>query len=130
MGYARTIPRDLFNEANLLKCYGQIYLNLEPLQARGVKAALVEQDGDPYMDEWSIRDGFQIEQDESDGSIWVANVLLIVRGNALRLRRPLNSRDPWPLWACPDEDNEIRVFDPLTSDGKFSPEMLILLSGA
>ena len=31
MSYPRVIPRDLFNEASLLKCYGQVYLKLEEL---------------------------------------------------------------------------------------------------
>ncbi len=33
--YARVIPRDLFNEANLLKCFGNLYLRLEVFEPSG-----------------------------------------------------------------------------------------------
>jgi hypothetical protein len=34
MGYTRVIPRDLFNEANLLKCIGGLYIALEHVESR------------------------------------------------------------------------------------------------
>ncbi len=58
MAYLRVIPRDLFNEGNLLKCLGRIYINLESLP--GISAELVETGGP-----------FHIEQNEDDGSIYV-----------------------------------------------------------
>lgn len=109
--YFREIPRDLFNEGNLLKCYGQIYLNLEKLH---VNASL-------EIDE---NNGFVIGQDQSDGSISLLNVKLIVRDEIIKLHRPLNSRKAFPLQAQISEDEEISVFD---EDGSFTREMLDFL---
>jgi hypothetical protein len=110
--YYRVIPRDLFNEANLLKCYGQIYLNLERLNLPGVE--LVHDD-----------EAFDIEQSCDDGSTFIVNVALMVRGFHAPLFRPLNSRDAWPLYMATDED-DIAVFN---DDGAFSEEMLRFLNG-
>lgn len=108
MTYVRVIPRDLFNEGNLLKCYGQLYLNLEKM---GMEDCLVYEDGGP----------FQVIQDQSDGSTYLSNVRLIVRGEVIPLRRPLNSRDPYPLYADIDPENEpIPVFN---DAGDFSADM-------
>lgn len=112
MSYQRVIPRDLFNEANLLKCLGQLYLELERY---GMEAAL-----HPY-DELS---GWTISQNSADGSIQVDNIQFWVRGKLVKLTRPLNSRQPYPLWAYPDEETEIAVF---TTAGKLSPMMVRFL---
>lgn len=115
MSYARVIPRDLFNEASLLKCLGKLVICLDN-----------ERCGAAFDDANFDRpsEGFQIEQDPSDGSISVENLPLIVRGVAYPLFRPLNSRAPWPLWcrspfACDEED--IRVF---TDEGELSADFL------
>ena len=93
MSYQRVIPRDLFNEGNLLKCLGQLYLELERLNLPDVTLA---HDGE----------AFEIEQDESDGSLSVANVAVIFQGERLgQLVRPLNSRAPFPLWLRTDDDD-------------------------
>lgn len=112
--YTREIPRDLFNEANLLKCYGKIYLELERLGLRGVE--LVHAGAEPFM----------AAQDASDGSTYLANVQLMVGGTEIHLRRPLNSRDAWPLYAQTFDGEEIDVFD---GAGNFTPEMVSLLRG-
>ena len=103
MSYIRVIPRDLFNEGNLLKCYGRLYLNLE----------------------YEYGDSFEVVQDENDGSITLLYVKLVVRGQYYPLRRPLNSREAWPLYVIVD-DTEIAVFD---EHGAFTPEMLAFISG-
>lgn len=115
--YLRVIPRDLFNEGNLLKCYGQIYLNLERLN---VDAQL--------LDDGSLDDGspFRITQD-LDGNLTVLNVYLRVRGTRMPLRRPLNARSPYPLYMGFErygEEDELAVFN---DDGTFSKEMLDFL---
>lgn len=113
MSYFRVIPRDLFNEANLLKCYGNIYIQLERLNAEGVELL---HNGEP----------FEVEQDEHDGSTYVSNVDLVVRGVACQFRRPLNSREAWPLYMLTGDYEEISVFH---DDGSFSVEMLEFLEG-
>jgi hypothetical protein len=84
MNYYRVLPRDLFNEANLLKCLGRLSLLIH----------------DGKLPRWDcLHDGgaFDIEQDESDGSLFVKNVRFTVGGHPIHLYRPLNSREPWPL---------------------------------
>lgn len=116
MSYARVIPRDLFNEASLLKCLGKLALILMD------RPSSAELDEDQLLAE-----GFRIEQDESDGSIEVANLPFKVRGVPFRLYRPLNSREPWPLWcespfACDGEDIEV-----FTAEGQLTPTFLALI---
>lgn len=109
MSYSRVIPRDLFNEANLLKCYGQIFINLETSGLSHVE--LVHDDNT-----------FDVEQDESDGSLFIANVVLKVHGKPQKLRRPMNSREPWPLILVDLEDEvDIPVFN---DDGSFTEDLL------
>jgi hypothetical protein len=83
VSYHRVIPRDLFNEASLLKCYGRLWILLDQLGNQ--KAKLSEGSGKP----------FKIEQNEADG---------------VALHRPLNSRQAWPLYAVINTE-ECEVFD-------------------
>lgn len=103
MSYTRVIPRDLFNEANLLKCYGRLYICLE--RDFGELMHMGGEDG---------LERFDIVQRPEDGWTYIANIPLTVRGVSYRLVRPLNSREPWPLYAeeigNPDAD-PIEVFD-------------------
>jgi hypothetical protein len=115
MSYPRVIPRDLFNEANLLKCYGQIYIALETAKVQNVDVELLY-DGEP----------FDVQQDDSCGSTYVANVILKVRGISCKLQRPMNSREKWPLYLIGADEEETAVFD---DDGSFSSEMLEFLHG-
>lgn len=110
--YQRVIPRDLFNESNLLKCLGKLYLCLETVNLSGVE---LEHDGE----------AFDIDQDESTGGLFVRNVVLIVRGEKMNLWRPLNSRYAWPLYLTTSDDEEYSVFD---DEGDLSVEMLQFLS--
>lgn len=111
--YQRVIPRDLFNESNLLKCMGRIYILLETTDCSNVELT--------HDDE-----AFDIEQNQYTGGIYVRNVRLMVRGKHVHLERPLNSRGAWPLYATMEDDDEISVFD---DDGNFTQEMLAYLAG-
>lgn len=111
--YIRTIPRDLFCEADLLKMLGRLYI-------------LLENRADAGFDQETVP-VFDVRQDPSSGSISVANLTFSVRGRTYRLQRPLNSRQPWPLWLDDPEDadfEEVRVF---TEEGEIGPEMAELL---
>jgi hypothetical protein len=85
----RVLPRDAFNDANLLKCIGQLTLLIED----GKLDLTYEYDGEP----------FDIRQDESDGSTFVANISFYApsvdgcQGESIRHRRNMNSRSNWPL---------------------------------
>lgn len=119
MSYIRVIPRDLFNEANLLKCYGRLYICLERDFGE-----LVHMGGEDGLER------FDIVQRTDDGWTYIANIPLTVRGVSYRLVRPLNSREPWPLYAeeigNPDAD-PIEVFD---ADGELSQAFRYLLAGS
>lgn len=117
MTYARVIPRDLFNEADLLKCLGRLWILLD--ETRGHNARLGDAEGE--------HDGapFEIVQDESDGSLYVANVPFRIGCYEYTLTRPLNARAPWPLYIHRDFD-DIRVFD---EDGKLSGQFQAIIMG-
>lgn len=82
----RVLPRDAFNDANLLKCIAQLTMLIED-GAKEVDGLSFEYDGEP----------FDIQQDASDGSTYVANVQFFLKRHLVLMRRPLNSRDAWPL---------------------------------
>lgn len=93
----RVLPRDAFNDANLLKCIGQLTLLIE----EGRISLTYEYDGLP----------FNILQDPSDGSTYVENVRFYTSdGEFIHHKRALNSRDLWPLILVKD-DEEYYVFD-------------------
>lgn len=72
MSYIRVIPRDLFNEADLLKCLGKIVLDIE--------------DGKlPWLSYHHDGDAFNIVQNESNGAIYCANLQFFARGQTSRL---------------------------------------------
>jgi hypothetical protein len=111
MSYQRVIPRDLFNEANLLKCMGQLWLNLEKLNLPDVEMA--------YDDE-----SFDIDQCQDTGATFVRNITLVVNDEVVVPWRPLNSREPYPLYITRDNGDEISIFN---DEGWFTPEMLFFL---
>lgn len=103
--YRRVLPRDLFNEADLLKCLGRLHIALGEPAAQGHDATFDEEDL-PFFD---------IEQDPGSGAVYVANLTFRVSGVAVWLWRPLNSRKEWPLWVGPLPTgpyfDDIEVFD-------------------
>lgn len=116
MSYVRVIPRDLFNEASLLKCLGQLWLKTEKFAAHKF---LMEQKAN----------GFEVRQDCSTGATYVPSIVITINGKRYGHSRPLNSREPWPLWLVPwfDEDGEeIEVFN---DAGELSAEFLALVEG-
>lgn len=120
MNYTRVIPRDLFNEANLLKCYGRLWILLDEMVGHH-EAQLGDKNNEHYGA------AFNIVQDETDGSISIWNLCFYVHGKNYRLFRPLNARSPWPLW-CTSPDGEFceRVF---SDAGFLSSEFLRLIKG-
>lgn len=109
MTYARVIPRDLFNEGNLLTCLGRLVILLGETPGHTAK-----------VEGPAARDRFDVYQNSGDGSISCVNVTLTIgdREN-IELFRPLNARDKWPLYALRGADDEVRVFD---LDGALDPD--------
>jgi hypothetical protein len=115
MSYAREIPRDLFNEADLLKCLGRLVIEAETMPG----VSFFQPEGD---------DPFIIDQDESDGSISCTTMVLVLRGEYCRIARPLNSRDKFPVYVTHVGglalDEPVRVFD---ETGSISHEFTCLV---
>jgi hypothetical protein len=117
MTYERVFPRDLFNDANLLKCLGQLVLKIEDGVAP--KGLYVEQ---------QERDAIDIWQDASDGSTYANpanfNLYLELKPGleSITLHRPLNARGSFPLLAYNTAwDEPVQVFDAM---GNFHPDFL------
>lgn len=120
MTYLRVIPRDLFNESSLLKCYGKLYLELE--NQSGTPLGALSWRGDDAQP-------FDVQQSEADGSIYVANIRLEVGRREFLLTRPLNSRDPWPLWAESEDNDDFEPVAVFNDGGSLSAEFLDLIGG-
>lgn len=117
MSYRRVLPRDLFNEANLLKCLGRLWL-------------LVDGHGPAAQFDVEDVESFDIRQDPNDGSIFVANLPFSISGRRVHLSRPLNSREPWPLYLSVPDDPTFEVIPVFDDDGYRSPEMMKLIEWA
>lgn len=96
MTYQCVIPRDLFNESKLLKCLGRLYIGSEVTSHTEIAMELVGE-------------RFSIEQDPSDGSICVSNLMVTVNGVPVRLSTPLNSQGEYPLYANVIGTNECGI---------------------
>lgn len=124
MTYARVVPRDLFNEGDLLNCLGRLWIKLD--ERRDHRARL------DWAYEGDDLRGFDVRQDSADGSICSTSVRLHIwhpheraeRWEPVHLFRPLNARDKWPLYARIGDD-DVRVFD---LDGELSPEFWIAIT--
>jgi len=104
MAYLRVIPRDLFNEADLLKCLGKLEILLDNME--GHNASLT------FDGSLNATAGFDIEQNPDDGSIYSTTVEFSVSCDHYELYRPLNSREKWPLYVRFDgADGDIRVYE-------------------
>lgn len=114
--YRRVLPRDLFNEANLLKNYARLWILLN--ESNQIIGQILEHSADT----------FDIQQNESSGGLTIANLTFVVKGETYVLERPLNSREEWSLMvsSCHSriDFEEISVFD---DSGNFSNEMRKLL---
>lgn len=112
--YKRVIPRDLFNEAKLLKCLGQLCLAIEDsVHDKKVK----------YFHMDSVEgNGFHIRQDQSDGSFFCSNLVFEVEGyEEVHFFLQQNKDDPYPFFVSTIEDEETyRVFD---DKGNLTPEL-------
>lgn len=115
MSYIRVLPRDLFNEASLLKCYGRLWIILD--ERRGHSARFVTEDVDH----------FGIVQRQEDGSLFISNVEFTIAGRRYLLTRPLNSREDWPLYVEDIDDMDAEPVEVFNSMGYLSPGMCHLI---
>lgn len=111
MSYYRVIPRDLFNEAKLLKCLGFLVLKIH--------------DGliDLNFEHEDPEEGFKIVQDENSGALSCCNLTFYnKKGEEVIVFSPYNSRGNFPLVFLDSLEEENCVFD---DEGNFSEWFLL-----
>ena len=86
--YKRVLPRDLFNEAKLLKCVGKIVL-------------LIEDEMMPvtYHYDNTLTDNFIVGQNQSDGSFFVKNISFFAAGKFFDVVVYQNKNEMWNAYA-------------------------------
>lgn len=111
MSYNRVLPRDLFNEAKLLKCVGRLCLLIhDGMAPKGLK---FHHDGS----------AFQVHQNKSNGALFIGNVQFTYKGQSLELECSYNSKEDYTLYLDTPEDSAF-VFD---NTGGISDEFKALL---
>lgn len=122
MSYTRVAPRDLFNEAKLLKCLGRLALlihdgtddNRNPTPPQ----LSFEADGSP----------FTISQSDLDGGLYITSgIEFYCNKEILYLTTKYNSKDEYPLYLATKEE-DIKVFS--DTDGGFTHDFLYYISEA
>lgn len=104
--YTRVIPRDLFNEAKLLKCMGQLMLAVLDNKIQGITH------NEP--------DNFKIGLMD-EGSLTITNLEIEIHGERHRFKTTYNSKANFPLYVEGNEGDEIEVF---SSNGEFTTEFI------
>ena len=109
--YKRVVPRDLFNEAKLLKCVGRLSLIIhDGDNPFGLKVEMEPSEEGDY-------DGFQIKQLQ-DGNIYISNLKVLNPAlNEVLISSSYNSKDNYSLFF--GEDATERVLD---EDGNLTEE--------
>jgi hypothetical protein len=121
--YSRVIPRDLFNEAKLLKCLGQLSLlahdGRDASGSRipaGLSVHFLSEGDEP----------FHILQREADGGLVCSNIRVLAGGTEFQFYSIYNSRSPYPLVCVDGRGEEIEVF---RDDGSLTSEFMLLIAG-
>ncbi len=106
--YLRVLPRDLFNEAKLLKCIGHLVLKIHDNSALPCEMAFTESGK-----------RFKIEL-LPEGSLTIANYHISIKGKIFLFKTTYNSKAPYPLFL--EYDNcDYPVFD---ESGNFDSEFI------
>jgi hypothetical protein len=116
MNYIRVIPRDLFNEAKLLKCLAQLSLLIH--DGVNIRWNLTLNHDKP-------ENGFEIDLDQANLWLFCQNLkLLLNEKQRIPLFTPYNSKEPYPLFTLDQNENFIDV---LTTKGQLHPDFIKLL---
>lgn len=113
--YNRVLPRDLFNEAKLLKCMGRLCL-------------LIEDRMTPvYMTVGAYgangKEGFIIGLIDS-GELTITNLSILINGKPYLFKTAYNSQANWPLFV-EHEDTDYPVFE---DNGEWDAEFIQLVN--
>ncbi len=95
--YNRVIPRDLFNEAKLLKCIGHLCLKIHD----GIVPCKMsfQENGNPFVIELM-----------DEGSLRITNLEIAIKKKVFRFKTTYNSKANYPLYV--EHDNcDIPVLD-------------------
>jgi hypothetical protein len=106
--YERVIPRDLFNEAKLLKCMGRLCLLIHSNKTP-VKMSFKQPKG-----------GFNIQQLSSDGALIITNLPVKIKSETFYFVSKYNSKANYPLYLR-FENEDTQVFD---ESGEFTTEFI------
>lgn len=121
--YQRVIPRDLFNEAKLLKCLGQLALfihNGKDAKCTPTPEKLtIEHENDENPE-------FKIRQLPELAGLTCSNLNIFYDNEYLTLYTNYNSKESYPLLYFTDDGEEIEVFD---ENGQFHPDFIESLTG-
>ncbi len=103
--YTRVIPRDFFNEAKLLKCFGQLALKILDNQT-------------PCKIEISDSgEAFEIELSD-DGCLFLRNYAVTINNTEVFFKTTYNSKSAYPFY-CEIDYNDYEVFN---EKGEFTQE--------
>ncbi len=111
MSYTRVIPRDLFNEAKLLKCMGRLCLNILDNKTP-VPIKVIEED--------ECAGGFAIHLSHS-GDLMIVNIRIKIKDTPVTFWTTYNSKANYPFFCGKDETECIEVF---TDDGEYTEDFI------
>lgn len=106
--YTRVVPRDLFNEAKLLKCMGHLVLKI------------LDRKTPVEMTNSENGKAFKVVQFEEDGGLAIANLDIKIKGKSFIFKTVYNSKHNYPLLLY-YEWCEYPVFD---DKGEFTDEFI------
>ena len=109
MSYERVLPRDLFNEAKLLKCLGFLTLHIHDCKISGIN---FDFEGDAF------------EVELNDNGLTVSNLRFYLSdGTEINFFTPYNSKSNFPLEA----EINYEYTSVFTDSGEYTNEFLELL---
>ena len=106
--YQRVLPRDLFNEAKLLKCLGRLVLLIHDRKIPFIGEVI--HDGEPFI--IALND---------EGSLIVTNVTIKVNKSAFTFKTTYNAKNNYPFYLETKDYSEVLVFD---EGGEFTEEFI------
>lgn len=107
--HCRVIPRDFFNEAKLLKCFGQLALKIADCNLPDGLIIEIEESGDPFN---------VVLMDE--GSLTISNYRTLVNRFPVIFKTTYNSKSAYPFF-CELDYCDYEVFDNI---GEFTEEFI------
>jgi len=122
VNYPRVIPRDLFNEAKLLKCIGKVVLYIHDNDIPEGFGMSLDASGKRSIE--SRDHGFSSKPFKiglmNDGSLTITNLEIFINGVSCVFKTTYNSKSNWPLFL----EYELTDYPVFTEEGKFDEEFI------